>query len=232
MTKFIRSLAIFLVSTLISTGLTLPCEITSRLSGTVCDPTEAVIIDSSVILKNLTEPTTWTAKTDSEGRFEFNNLSPGRYELTVESLGFEKHIGIVSVDNESDRELKVTLRPHQCPDPVKRLSEAEKQAKRFCEVHHKKMRLDIVPIAYGLVVLDVDMNVMKQEFPNANRIYYGGCIIDCYKKAEVLYCPSCRSAESRRDTLRIGAEAQPNNTFQRRPCSAVLTLRPLPFRAG
>jgi Carboxypeptidase regulatory-like domain len=194
--KAIKLNMILLVCGLISIGLAQTNRATVRISGTVFDPNAAVIPFVSVTLKNLADQTTLLARTNDIGAFVFRTVAPGQYELSIESPGFGKHIEMISIENGNHRELRVALTFRQCPDPVKRLSAKVKSAYRFCEVHHKKLRLDTVPISYGLVVLDFD--AVNKYYPNSNHVAYGGCVIDCYKKAEVLYCQSCRAAELRR----------------------------------
>jgi hypothetical protein len=199
--KAIKLRMILLVCGLISIGLAQTNRATVRISGTVFDPNAAVISFSSVALKNLANQAILLARTNDIGAFVFEAVAPGKYELSIESPGFEKHVEMISIENGNDRELRVALMLRQCPDPVKRLSAKVKSAYRFCEIHHKRLRLDTVPISYGLVVLDFD--VVNKYYPNSNRVVYGGCVDDCYKKAEVLYCQSCRAAESRRKSANL-----------------------------
>jgi hypothetical protein len=72
-----------------------------------------------------------------------------------------------------------------------------------CPVHKTEMKKDIVPAIYGLIFLDPEdysdqyIRARKELFPNSNREYYGGCVIDrnSTKTKEVTYCPRCREAE-------------------------------------
>src|SRR5579864_5581316 len=67
--------------------------------GTVKDSSGAVVFSAKLTLKDLDENTAVTAASSPEGLFEFLNLRPGRYELTVEKLNFasvktgEIHLG-------------------------------------------------------------------------------------------------------------------------------------------
>ena len=58
------------------------------IQGTVTDPNGAVVPGASVEAKNLGTNFTKTLVTDSDGRFVFLQLPPGRYTVTVSQQGF------------------------------------------------------------------------------------------------------------------------------------------------
>ncbi len=72
--------------------------------------------------------------------------------------------------------------------------------KSVCEVHRETLKLDIVPISYGLPSSDKfwqqHRNAEKERFPYANKSSGGGCIVRYASKAEVLFCQSCRDVRS------------------------------------
>lgn len=164
-----------------------------RVHGTVMDPNEAVIVGARLLLENLDNNITLRKTTDDAGAFSFEGVSRGNYRLLVEAFGFEASVKQIFVTPEQYQPINIKLSLRKCPDPVIRLSKEEKSKRQICPVHNKALRLGIVPVVYGLVVVpDVASN-----FPNAHSVYYGGCIIGCYDKAEVLYCSMCRKAESK-----------------------------------
>ncbi|MBO0910761.1 MAG: TonB-dependent receptor [Acidobacteria bacterium] len=63
---------------------------TTALRGTVTDPSLAVLSGAQVILSSPERGFKRTVTTDSAGNYEFLQLQPGTYQLTVEMSGFRK----------------------------------------------------------------------------------------------------------------------------------------------
>jgi len=86
-------------------------QATAQITGTVKDPSGAVITGALVTLKNVGTNVGRTAKTGKEGDYLFTLLPIGTYELTVTQQGFEKHVqtGITLQINQYAR-LDVVLR--------------------------------------------------------------------------------------------------------------------------
>jgi len=61
---------------------------TGNISGTVLDPSHAVVPNATVSLKSLDTGATAQSVTNSSGGFNFGLLKPGRYQLTVKQSGF------------------------------------------------------------------------------------------------------------------------------------------------
>jgi len=61
---------------------------TGALTGTVTDPSGAIIQNAKITLRNYGTNETLTAITDQDGLYRFALLPPGEYELTVEATGF------------------------------------------------------------------------------------------------------------------------------------------------
>src|SRR5262252_1304003 len=63
----------------------------AQLNGTVQDANGAAIVKASITLRNLDTNQAYTATSNDAGYYIVPNLLPGRYELTVTSVGFGKH---------------------------------------------------------------------------------------------------------------------------------------------
>jgi len=61
---------------------------TGALTGTVTDPTGAVLQSAQITLRNKGTAETRIAITDQAGSYRFSLLPPGEYELTLEAVGF------------------------------------------------------------------------------------------------------------------------------------------------
>lgn len=188
--KWIKS--ILLICSVVIIGFGQSSTHNVRVSGRVTDPNEAVIPRTSVTLRNLESNETSNASTNNEGVFVFEAVRPGEYELSAQTLYFDKFVRRISVEEGENSEFNIALQLRSCLDPVKRLSVEERRKSLNCEVHQERLLLGVVPIAYGLFLRP---DGVRGPFPNSNLVYYGGCVADCDEKAEVLFCRSCRNAE-------------------------------------
>src|SRR5215831_14212190 len=75
---------------------------TGQISGTVVDPQAAVVPGAKVVLENEGTGSTRTATTGSNGTFVFPALTPGGYQIRVETSGFKSLLrtGILLTANE------------------------------------------------------------------------------------------------------------------------------------
>jgi hypothetical protein len=64
----------------------------AKLSGTVTDPTGAVMPDVALSVKNLATGVTTTGKTNAVGFYTVPNLLPGTYEVTSTAPGFKTNV--------------------------------------------------------------------------------------------------------------------------------------------
>jgi protocatechuate 3,4-dioxygenase beta subunit len=60
------------------------------LTGVVTDPSNAVVPDADVEIKDSAKGTTQSTRTDQEGVYRFFFLAPGRYTLTVTHEEYRK----------------------------------------------------------------------------------------------------------------------------------------------
>jgi len=67
-------------------------QVTSgTISGSVKDPSGAVVANATVVATEADKGVTRTITTSATGDFVFANLPPGRYTITAESQGFKKY---------------------------------------------------------------------------------------------------------------------------------------------
>jgi len=62
------------------------------VAGTITDPAGAVIPRAQVELKNDDTGATYTAASDARGQFNIAGMAPGRYDLSITSMGFQRFV--------------------------------------------------------------------------------------------------------------------------------------------
>jgi hypothetical protein len=65
---------------------------TGSLSGTITDPSNAVVAGATVTLVNTATGAERSAVSSSLGTFDFQALQPGTYTVSVEAKGFKKAV--------------------------------------------------------------------------------------------------------------------------------------------
>lgn len=84
--------------------------LTGTLTGTVSDPTSAVVPNATVTATDTGSGRTYTEKTNAEGVYTFTNLPNSSYKLVVEVAGFSKtEIDNVHVDVSQTSHINVKL---------------------------------------------------------------------------------------------------------------------------
>jgi carboxypeptidase family protein len=90
MRKFLCALGLFSIFILLLAPLGMAQSLTSGdISGTVSDPSGAVIKDAIVNVKSLDTGATQTTATSDTGLYRFSLLRPGRYSVKVTQEGFQ-----------------------------------------------------------------------------------------------------------------------------------------------
>ena len=71
-------------------------DVGGRISGVVTDPSAAIVAGATVTLSNVGNGTKQTTTTNAQGQYSFPVVPVGRYELEIDSAGFQayKKIGI------------------------------------------------------------------------------------------------------------------------------------------
>ena len=80
------------------------------VTGTVTDPTGAIIPGATVTIQNPVSGLMRTANTDSSGQFQFNNLPFNPYHLTVAATGFSSVAQDANVESSVPISLKIALK--------------------------------------------------------------------------------------------------------------------------
>src|SRR5690349_6990230 len=90
--RYGRSLAVLLVLAIFAMAVPVvmaQSTTTGDVTGTVTDPSGAVVPGADVTLKSMTEGTTLTTTTNQTGAYRFPLVKPGQYKVTVSQKGFK-----------------------------------------------------------------------------------------------------------------------------------------------
>jgi hypothetical protein len=83
-----RLMVAIVISFLALSTLAFPQSATTSLRGTVYDPKGAVVPDATVTITNSAKGFTQITKTDGQGRYQFLELPPAIYSVSVSAAGF------------------------------------------------------------------------------------------------------------------------------------------------
>jgi len=91
--KCIISFLVVLCCVILLSGGSLRAQsIYGTITGTVYDPSGAVVANSTLILKNVASGDVRKGATNSDGYYSFSSVPTGSYSITVEAAGFEKTV--------------------------------------------------------------------------------------------------------------------------------------------
>ena len=88
--RFYALLALLLAACLMAPSAFGQTLVSGDLTGTVTDPTGAVLANATVTLKSVATGETRTTTTNSSGLYRFSLLSPGSYTVGIAAQGFSK----------------------------------------------------------------------------------------------------------------------------------------------
>ena len=91
-------LAVLVIAALMAPCLMAQSAVSGDLTGTVTDPSGAVVSGATVTLKSDATGATRTSTSGSNGTYRFSLLSPGSYTVTVTASGFSKTTSTASVN--------------------------------------------------------------------------------------------------------------------------------------
>ncbi len=81
----------------------------ATLSGTVTDPSGAIVRDARITVKNLAANQSAETRSDSSGNYSVNNLTPGEYEVSVSAPGFSLKVERVTLAEGAGRIFNISL---------------------------------------------------------------------------------------------------------------------------
>jgi Carboxypeptidase regulatory-like domain len=82
---------------------------TGNITGTVLDPSHAVVPNAPVALKGIDTGSTASATTNANGGYSFSLLKPGRYQVTVKQPGFAEVVQSVQVQVGQTSSVEINL---------------------------------------------------------------------------------------------------------------------------
>ncbi len=111
MFKTVRFL-VLLMALFTCLSVSISAQTSGSILGEVRDEKQAIIPKAKVTLRNVQTNDTRTTESDDEGRYRFNSVPVGNYELSIEAQGFGKYeqSGIILALNQ-DAVVDASLRP-------------------------------------------------------------------------------------------------------------------------
>src|SRR6202046_1320988 len=91
-------LAVLVIAAVMAPSLMAQSLVTGDITGTVTDPSGAVVSGATVMLKSNGNGSTRNATTGSNGTYRFSLLSPGSYTVSVSASGFSKTTSTANVN--------------------------------------------------------------------------------------------------------------------------------------
>ena len=111
-----------LLVALIVMGLATPAvwaQAAGSISGTVTDPSGAVLVSAQVTIRNVATDQTRTVTTNTSGRYNAPGLPSGDYLLTVTATGFQRYSRSgITLTVGRDEAIDITLQPGQVSQEV------------------------------------------------------------------------------------------------------------------
>lgn len=152
-------------------------QTTGSISGEVKDEKQAVLTHATVAVRNVMTNETRTTQTDGEGRYRFNGMPVGDYEITIESTGFAKYVqsGIQLVLNQPAT-VDVTLKPGGVTEIVNVVENASILNTTTPEVGTRfdARRLTELPLATTRSVYNVALSAPGVSQLNAGQTAFAG----------------------------------------------------------
>ena len=97
---------------------------TGNITGTVMDPSRAIIPNATVNLKGLDTGSSASAVTNSNGSYNFGLLRPGRYQVSIKQPGFAEVTETTEVEVGNTSTIDITLTVQKGAETVEVTTEA------------------------------------------------------------------------------------------------------------
>lgn len=151
---------------------------TGSISGTVRDPTGALVGGAEVSLLHSLQAVIGTTTTDASGRFKFDHVSRGSYEVRVNHPGFTPHRIAVLFSN-GDVDLNLTLAVNAIADEVTVTAEAGQvsDARRLAQPVNVITEQEILQRGTEVVAQVVDEEVgvnLQRTSPSLSAVFVRG----------------------------------------------------------
>lgn len=159
--KKVTRLSLFFVALLALLASPVLAQVTGSISGEIKDEKQAVVTGATVTVRNVKTNESRNTQTDGDGRYRFNGMPVGDYEITVESAGFAKYVqsGITLVLNQQAT-VDATLKAGQVSEVVNIVENASMLNNTTTEVGTRfdSRRLSELPIAANRNVYNVALS--------------------------------------------------------------------------
>jgi hypothetical protein len=110
MKKLMAPVKFACIALLLLAGLSAKAQFNASLSGTVLDPTQAIIPGATVTITNVDTQASKTTTSGDAGTFQFTELPPGTYTVSVTAKGFQQNtVSNVAIAAETPRSLNVAM---------------------------------------------------------------------------------------------------------------------------
>lgn len=90
----------------------------ANLSGTIADPSGAVVPNAQVAIKNAATGVVRTVTTNADGVYSAPNITPGDYEVTATAPGFNAETTNITLTVGADQQLNLTMKVGQATQTV------------------------------------------------------------------------------------------------------------------